>query len=581
MHRGALAQLRPGRGLNEILQVLPGGRFAVIAGNGKADFSGDGGPAARASLNDPGGIAVARSGTLYFAEMGNNRIRAVSASGTIITVAGTGRWGGWVASGTPARRASLGDPSDVTLGPGGVLPRLRPPSHGHTRGPGKTGCPQATRKTPGAADANKGVEPRAAAGRRPDCGPCRRKGQQMKNMTPRWWLATAAAVATGASGQAAVRPPGDRSARRAIPRLILAAMAGGIGLAAVGGLAAAGPAQAADQPGAAGAVYTMTNSPGGNAIEAYARASDGTLTPAGISPTGGDGGHLGSGHSIAVSRDGSVVVNVNAGSNSISAFAATPRGLRLIGTASSGGTDPNSVTIAGDNLVYVLNAGSDTIAGFRLSDAGLHPIPGSVQPLGAGALVPRQIQFTNDGTVLVVDEGGSNTIDTFVVGPNGQAGPAVTTAAAGGPFGFDFDRAGHLLVSDAALTTGQSGATSYDVASDGTVTANGPAVPIDQAAACWLAAAGGFAYTANAGSGSIGRYAVAPDGTLTALGSTLVANNPASHPLDEGVSADQNYLYVLANGLSQIVGYHVGSDGSLTQVTTAPAAAGSGGIGAN
>jgi 6-phosphogluconolactonase len=87
------------------------------------------------------------------------------------------------------------------------------------------------------------------------------------------------------------------------------------------------------------------------------------------------------------------------------------------------------------------------------------------------------------------------------------------------------------------------------------VTANGAAVPIDQAAACWLAAAGDFAYTANAGSGSIGHYAVAPDGTLTALGTTLVENDSASKPLDEGVSAGQNYLYVLAGGLTQIVGY--------------------------
>ncbi len=124
---GALAVGPGGRlylsddGLNEILRVLPGGRFAVIAGNGKAGFSGDGGPAASASLNDPGGIAVARSGTLYFADMGNNRVRAVSPSGIISTVAGTGRWGDWVASGTAALRASLGGPSDVTLGPGGVL----------------------------------------------------------------------------------------------------------------------------------------------------------------------------------------------------------------------------------------------------------------------------------------------------------------------------------------------------------------------------------------------------------------------------------------------------------------------------
>ncbi|HEV2259895.1 MAG TPA: beta-propeller fold lactonase family protein [Streptosporangiaceae bacterium] len=402
------------------------------------------------------------------------------------------------------------------------------------------------------------------------------------------WKALAARIPlpgrrTGAGGQAAARGPGEGRARTAIPRLVRAALAGGIGLSAVGGVAAfADPAQAAASAGTAGAVYAMTNSPGGNAIEAYARASDGSLMPAGTYPTGGNGGALGSGHPIVVSSDGRVVVNVNAGSSSVSAFAVTSRGLRLIGTASSRGTDPNSVTIAGDDLVYVLDAGSKTIAGFRLGDAGLRPIRGSVRRLGTGALVPRQIQFTNDARALVVDEGGSNTIDTFVVGSNGVPGPAITTpSVGGGPFGFDFDRAGHLLVSDASLTTGQSGATSYDVARDGTVTANGSAVPIGQAASCWLAAAGGFAYTANAGSGSIGRYAVAPDGTLTVLGTTLVENNPASHPLDEGVSADQNYLYVLADGLSQIVGYRVGADGALTQVTTASVTAGSAGIGAN
>jgi 6-phosphogluconolactonase len=373
----------------------------------------------------------------------------------------------------------------------------------------------------------------------------------------------------------------DNSART---RLIRAAVAGGLGLATAGGLTAvAGPARAAaDWPGAPGAVYTMTNSPTGNAIEAYARAWDGSLRAVGTYPTAGDGGTLDSGHSIAVSGDGRVVLAVNAGSDSVSAFAATPWGLRLIGTAASGGTDPDSVTIAGDNLVYVLNAGSDTIAGFLLGARGLSPIPGSVQPLGAGALVPKQIQFSNDARVLVVDEAGSNTIDTFAVGRDGAAGPAVTTpSVGGGPFGFDIDRAGYLLVSDAALTTGQSGATSYDVARNGTVTANGPAVLIDQAAACWLAAAGRFAFTANAGSGSIGRYAVAPGGGLTALGTTLVENDPTAKPLDEGVSADQNYLYVLSGGLDQIVGYRVGPGGSLTQVTAAPVAAGSAGIGVN
>lgn len=108
-------------GLNEILQMLPGGRFAVIAGNGKAGYSGDGGPAASASLNDPGGMTVARSGTLYFADTGNNRIRAVSPSGVISTVAGTGRLGGWVPTGTPALKASLESPADVVIGPDRAL----------------------------------------------------------------------------------------------------------------------------------------------------------------------------------------------------------------------------------------------------------------------------------------------------------------------------------------------------------------------------------------------------------------------------------------------------------------------------
>jgi len=106
---------------NQILMALPGGGFRVVAGNGKAGFSGDGGPATLAALNDPGGMAVTRSGTLYVADTGNNRIRAISPSGIISTVAGNGRYGNWVTSGTPALRASLGGPADVAFAPDGAL----------------------------------------------------------------------------------------------------------------------------------------------------------------------------------------------------------------------------------------------------------------------------------------------------------------------------------------------------------------------------------------------------------------------------------------------------------------------------
>jgi hypothetical protein len=129
-----------------------------------------------------------------------------------------------------------------------------------------------------------------------------------------------------ASTRATARPPGDGGLRRAISRLSRAVLAGTVGLAAAGGLVAlAGQAQAAGWQSTTGAVYTMTNSATGNAIEAYGRASDGTLTPAGTYPTGGAGGTLDSGHSIVVSGDGRVLVNVNAGSDSVSAFAEQQR----------------------------------------------------------------------------------------------------------------------------------------------------------------------------------------------------------------------------------------------------------------
>ncbi|HLN16551.1 MAG TPA: hypothetical protein VK277_07380 [Acidimicrobiales bacterium] len=104
---------------DQILERHPDGRFTVVAGNGTIGFSGDGGPAIGAEIDRPGGMVVAPDGTLYFADMGNGRVRAVSPAGTITTVAGDGQIGR-VADGTPAGVASL-NPSAVTIGPGGTL----------------------------------------------------------------------------------------------------------------------------------------------------------------------------------------------------------------------------------------------------------------------------------------------------------------------------------------------------------------------------------------------------------------------------------------------------------------------------
>ena len=73
--------------------VSPGGIISTVAGNGTQGFSGDGGPATSAELNSPGGVAVDSSGSLFFADSNNNRIRRVSPSGIITPVAGSGVYG--------------------------------------------------------------------------------------------------------------------------------------------------------------------------------------------------------------------------------------------------------------------------------------------------------------------------------------------------------------------------------------------------------------------------------------------------------------------------------------------------------
>jgi len=77
-------------GNHRIRKVTPTGQITTIAGNEKEGFFGDGGPATQASLSKPYDICGDRQGNLYIADMGNNRIRKVDAQGIISTVAGNG-----------------------------------------------------------------------------------------------------------------------------------------------------------------------------------------------------------------------------------------------------------------------------------------------------------------------------------------------------------------------------------------------------------------------------------------------------------------------------------------------------------
>ncbi len=338
-------------------------------------------------------------------------------------------------------------------------------------------------------------------------------------------------------------------------------------------LAAAAPAAvfAHDAGLRAGTVYTLTNAAAGNAVVAYSRAADGSLSWFGTYPTGGlgTGAGLGSQGAVTISPDGDWLLAVDAGSNDVAAFRVRDDGsLRLVDRANSRGKTPISVTIH-DHLAYVLDAGgSGNIAGFRL-DGGLRPVPGSVRSLSGSATGPAQIAFRPDGSVLVVTEKATSTIDTFRVGHDGAAEPARTFASSGStPFGFAFDGRGRIFVSEAAA----SALSSYRVARSGALRVLSASVPDGGLAACWVAVngEGTLAFVANAHNGTISTYAIAPNGSVTVEQAVAADLGAGSAPLDEAVSPGGHDLFVVDAGNHTLDAFHVRPDGSLAAVAGAP-----------
>ncbi len=95
-----------------IRQVDTNGLITTVAGNGAQGYSGDGGAATNASLSYPSAVALDASGNLLIADTGNQRIRQVDTNGLITTVAGNGTQG-YSGDGGAATNASLNQPNSV------------------------------------------------------------------------------------------------------------------------------------------------------------------------------------------------------------------------------------------------------------------------------------------------------------------------------------------------------------------------------------------------------------------------------------------------------------------------------------
>ncbi|HWK27650.1 MAG TPA: RHS repeat-associated core domain-containing protein [Solirubrobacter sp.] len=103
-----------------VRRIAPDGTLTVVAGTGTAGFSGDGGPATSARLSHPADVALDVDGSIVIADEGNDRVRRVSPDGVITTVAGSGA-SGYSGDGGPATAARLDEPSDVAMDTEGAL----------------------------------------------------------------------------------------------------------------------------------------------------------------------------------------------------------------------------------------------------------------------------------------------------------------------------------------------------------------------------------------------------------------------------------------------------------------------------
>ena len=342
-------------------------------------------------------------------------------------------------------------------------------------------------------------------------------------------------------------------------------------------LALGGQAVAVDNPisgPVVGHVYQPTNDAAGNAVAVYDRYADGSLDAAGSVSTGG----LGAGASLAsqgaIVRDGRLLFVVNAGDDTISALSTRGGELRVTDRIASGGDRPVSVTVH-DGVGYVLNHDSDAISGFTYDRSGdLRRLPGSqrdLTPNPAGGLTDAaQVQFSPSGRTLVVTERGANAIDTFRVRAGYAGRPTSHPSAGTVPYGFDFDRRGTLVVSEAA----SGSASSYRVAPGfRSIT---QALGNTQAAACWLVVTGDYAWVVNAASASISSYRIGAEGRLTLV--DAVAATTGAGPTDAAASPDGRSLHVRMRDGS-VSSFTIGVGGHLTaagsaSVTTAFGVAG-------
>jgi 6-phosphogluconolactonase (cycloisomerase 2 family) len=371
---------------------------------------------------------------------------------------------------------------------------------------------------------------------------------------------------------------------KAITRLSAATLA----VAAV--LAGAVGAAPAFATGTSHAVFVQTDNVKGNQIVVYDRSSEGTLTQAGIYNTGGLGGalegsvvdHLASQGSLAYDAQDNLLFAVNAGSNTVSVFGVFGDRLALRQVIGSGGTFPVSIAVR-EGVVYVLNGlEGGSLQGFAVAAGRLVAIPGSTRTLGLDSEGPQfthtpgTVVFSPDGTQLIVTtKANGNDVDVFAVSPGGGLSPTPVVNSLPGtvPFAIVFDKEGHLILAESA-----GALASFQLRESGVIDQL-DVVPSEQIATCWVVQARGHFYTSNPGSASLSTFQSSAGGQLL----TLLGDTPTDGgTVDAAASGDGRFIYVQTGAAGIVDEFSVGAKGALSEIgsVTVPGAVGGEGIAA-
>jgi len=186
---------------------------------------------------------------------------------------------------------------------------------------------------------------------------------------------------------------------------------------------------------------------------------------------------------------------------------------------------------------------------------------------------PGQVAFSPDGDQLIITtKANGNAIDVFSVLHHGtlSAAPVVNSRPGTVPFAVTFDRHDNLVVTEA----GTNALATFDLHHDGTITLL-DAVPTGQAATCWIVGADGQFYASNAGSASVSRFSSGPQGTLAFIDNT----STDAGTVDAAASANGDYLYVQAGANGVVDEYRINRDGSLSPIGSVIVAGAIGGEG--